>query len=212
VARLLLATNNPHKVIEIRDLLASSGWEVLIPAELGLNLEPEETAESYAGNAAIKARAFAQAAGMPALADDSGLEVDALGGRPGVRSARYGGPTASPEQQIRLLLDELHGVPPGRRTARFRCVVVIATPDGRTWQTEGTIEGQIADAPRGREGFGYDPVFEVPERGCTMAELSEAEKNRISHRALAVRAAVAVLAGLRDDPAFNRQDDSRTYE
>lgn len=200
--RLLLATNNAGKVRELRALLEPDGWTVLTPSEAGIRLEPEETGATYAENAAIKAHAFAQAAGVPALADDSGLEVDALGGRPGVHSARYGGAGLSAEDKVEMLLRELAGVPQADRGARFRAVIVVAAPDGRAWQSEGVCEGRIAPAPRGANGFGYDPVFLLPERGLTMAELGEEEKNRISHRALAVRAAIALLEGLREEPAF----------
>jgi XTP/dITP diphosphohydrolase len=191
--RILIATNNPGKLEEIRALLLPAGWTPLHPAGLGLALDVQETGSTYAENAALKATAFAAEAGMLALADDSGLEVDALQGRPGVYSARYGGPGTPPAEQIRMLLQELDGVPEERRTARFRSVVVIAAPDGRTWQTEGVVEGRIGHEPRGGGGFGYDPIFVLPERGVSMAELPAAEKNRISHRARAVLAALPLL-------------------
>ena len=191
--RLLLATNNAGKLAELRALLAPAGWTALHPAGLGLRLDVEETGSTYAENATLKAQAFAGAANLLALGDDSGLEVDALGGRPGLRSARYGGADMPHDEKIRLLLKELADVPDERRTARFRAVVVIAAPDGRTWQAEGTVEGRIAHAPRGAGGFGYDPIFLLPERGQTMAELADAEKSELSHRARAVRAALPYL-------------------
>lgn len=191
--RLLLATNNAGKIAELRALLEPAGWTALHPAGLGLRLDVEETGSSYAENATLKARAFAHAANLLAMADDSGLEVDALDGRPGVFSARYGGADTPHQEKIRLLLEELRDVPDARRIARFRAVVVIATPDGDAWQAEGTVEGCIAHAPRGAGGFGYDPIFLLPDRGLTMAELPEAEKNGISHRARAVRAALPLL-------------------
>lgn len=203
--RLLLATNNAGKVADIELLIAPSGWTAVTPAALDLRLDPEETAGTYTGNAAIKALAFARAAGLPALADDSGLEVDALGGRPGVLSGRYGGTETSSAGKIRLLLAELAGVPDAARTARFRSAVVVALPDGRTWTGEGSCEGRITTSPRGVAGFGYDPVF-VPTRPdgqtalddaeLTFAELTAEKKNQISHRAAAIRAVLPVLAML----------------
>jgi XTP/dITP diphosphohydrolase len=196
--RLLLATNNPGKLREIRELLDGRGWTVLAPADLGLQLDPEESGATYAENAAIKAHAFSEAAGVLALADDSGLEVDALAGRPGVHSARYGGDTPHAEK-IRLLLGELEDVPAAARGARFRCVMVLAAPDGCTWQAEGVCEGVIAPEPRGEHGFGYDPIFLVPDYGRTFGELDDEVKSRISHRARAALAAAAILEQLRDD-------------
>ncbi len=200
--RILLATNNPGKVREMRALLEPGGWTVLTPADRGLVLEPEESGETYAENALIKARAFAAAVGMAVMADDSGLEVDALDGRPGVRSARYGGPDATFAQRIDLLLSELAGVPADWRGARFQSVIAIVVPDGRHWLTCGAIEGRIGMAPRGTGGFGYDPIFMLAGRSETMAEIDEAEKNRISHRAIAVQQALALLEQLRHDPAL----------
>jgi XTP/dITP diphosphohydrolase len=150
---------------------------------------PDESADSYAGNALIKGRAAARLTGCLVLADDSGLEVDALGGAPGVRSARYGGPGLDDAGRVRLLLDALRAVPPAKRAARFRCVIALVEPDGREQLVEGTVEGFIAEAPRGSGGFGYDPVFFYPPLGRTLAELTEAEKARVSHRAHAVEAA-----------------------
>jgi len=193
VPRILIATNNPGKLEELRALLLPTGWTPLHPAGIGLALDVPETGSSYVENATLKARAFAAAANLLALADDSGLEVDALGGRPGVHSARYGGPGTPPHEQIRMLLNELEGVPDERRGARFRSVVVIAAPDERTWQSEGAIEGRVAREPHGHNGFGYDPIFFLPERGRTLAELTEAEKRAISHRALAMQGALQQL-------------------
>ncbi|HLZ72571.1 MAG TPA: RdgB/HAM1 family non-canonical purine NTP pyrophosphatase [Dehalococcoidia bacterium] len=201
--RILIGTNNSGKLAELRALLLPRGWTPVHPAGLGLALEVEETGSTYAENATLKANAFAAAAGMLALADDSGLEVDALGGRPGVHSARYGGAGTPPAEQIRLLLRELEDVPEERRTARFRSVVVIAAPDGRTWQSDGTIEGRVEHSPRGANGFGYDPIFLLPERGLTMAQLGDAAKNVISHRALAMQGALQHLDRLlRSGEAF----------
>lgn len=157
---------------------------------------PDETADTYAGNALIKARAAAGLTGCLVLADDSGLEVDALGGAPGLRSARYGGPGLDDAGRVRLLLDALRAVPAAERTARFRCVIALVEPDGRERLVKGTVEGRIAEAPRGKGGFGYDPVFFYPPLGRTLAELSEAEKARVSHRARAVAGARELLGAI----------------
>lgn len=194
--RLIVASGNAGKVREIETLLEGSGWSVLAPAALGLGrVEVVESGRSYLENAVAKAVAYARAGGLPALADDSGLEVDALDGRPGVFSARYGGPALTTDaERTAHLLAELEGVPAARRGARFRAVVALAEPRGRTYVREGVVEGRITTAPRGVNGFGYDPVFALPS-GLTMAELGE-EKQRISHRARAVREMMVVLKGL----------------
>lgn len=193
--RLLLATNNAGKVREFRSLLEGCGWDIVTPADLGLDLDVEETGETYAENAALKAKAYAAASGLFALADDSGIEVDALGGAPGVRSARYGGDLGEGEQ-VALLLRALEGIPDSHRTARFRAVIVVADPAGETRSFEGVIEGQIAHAPAGRGGFGYDPVFLPEGESRTTAEMPAAEKNGISHRARAARQARTLLVTL----------------
>ena len=197
--QLLLASTNAGKAREIAALLEGSGWQLVTPVSAGLgSIEVIESGRSYLENALHKAVAYCRAARMPALADDSGLEVDALGGRPGVLSARYGGPSVhSDAERMALLLRELEGVPPARRTARFRAVVALALPGDRTFTREGVLEGRIAVAPRGDSGFGYDPVFELPD-GRTAAQLGE-EKQRISHRALAIRAMIDVLQSLREE-------------
>lgn len=191
--RLLLATNNPGKVAELRHLLDGCGWQIVTPADLGLKLEVEEVGQTYAENATMKALAFASASGLVTLADDSGLEVDALGGRPGLMSARYAGPDRTDAERVGKLLDELSGVPDEQRGARFRAVIAIADAAGRVELVEGTVEGRIAHEPRGENGFGYDPVFLLPERGLTAAELSPDEKHAVSHRGVAARKARAVL-------------------
>jgi len=183
--KLLIATHNPGKVKEYQALLAGLPLELTYPAQEGLDIEVTETGESFAENARLKAAAYARASGLLTLADDSGLEVDALGGEPGIHSARYAGNGASDEERYRLLLDKLPGVPWEERTARFRCVIAVATPAGQVHTAEGTCEGIIAFAPQGEHGFGYDPVFYFPEHGMTMAELPPETKNRISHRAKA---------------------------
>lgn len=194
--RLLIATSNPGKAAEFRRLLAGCGWEIVTPAELDLEIEVEETGQAYAQNATIKAVEYARASGLMSLADDSGLEVDALGGRPGPRSARYGGPDLTDPERVQTLLEELAGVPDEERTARFRAVIAIADGAGRVELVEGTVEGRIAHEPRGENGFGYDPVFLLPERGVTTAELPPDEKDDISHRGAAARKARQVLERL----------------
>ncbi|MGQ9583781.1 MAG: XTP/dITP diphosphatase [Anaerolineae bacterium] len=204
--KLLVATHNPGKVREYRELLASLPVELTWPGELGLKVEVEENGETFAENAVRKALAYAQASGLWTLADDSGLEVDALGGAPGVRSARYAGPGATDEDRYHLLLRRMEEVPEGRRQARFRCVIALANPQGQVWTAEGTVEGVIIREPRGSGGFGYDPVFYMPEVGCTMAELRADQKNRISHRARAAEAIRPILARLAAQELTGRQD------
>lgn len=186
--RLLVATTNPGKVRELKALLARLGVEAVAPGDLGLALDVVEDGTTFEANAVLKARAFADAAGLPALADDSGLEVDALGGEPGVHSARWA--PGSDEDRVVALLARLAGVPPARRTARFRTVAALAVPGRLVATAAGAVEGRIAAAPRGEGGFGYDPVFFVEDGGLdgtrTMAELDAATKNGLSHRARAV--------------------------
>jgi len=189
---LVAATRNPDKLTEIRQILAGTGIEVRGAAEFEDVPEVEETGRTLEENALLKARAVYRATGLPTLADDTGLEVDALGGRPGVYSSRFAGETATYADNVRKLLRELESVPPERRTARFRCVVAFV--DGRsTHVVEGTREGVILSEQRGSSGFGYDPVFFVPETGKTFAEMTPDEKNRISHRALALGKMKALL-------------------
>ncbi|MSQ41753.1 MAG: non-canonical purine NTP pyrophosphatase [Dehalococcoidia bacterium] len=193
--RLVVASGNAAKARELRELLAPSGWAVLSPREAALPaVGVVESGRSYLENATLKAVAYAHAAGLPALADDSGLEVDALQGGPGVLSARYGGLQLADRRRYERLLRELAGVPAVRRGARFRAVLALALPGGRVIAREGTLEGRIALTPRGADGFGYDPVFELPD-GRTLAEAG-AEKQRISHRAIASRAMIEVLRTL----------------
>ncbi len=193
--RLLLATGNPGKVREFRRLLATVPFEVVTPADLGLSIEVEETGASYAENATLKACAFAAAAGCFALADDSGIEVDALEGRPGLDSARYGGPGLDDAGRTALLLDEMRAVPDGVRTARYQAVVAVASGEGAVALFLGGCEGEIGREPRGSGGFGYDPIFVVGD-GRAAAELGDMEKDAISHRGEAVRAAAEYLRGL----------------
>ncbi len=190
--RLLLATGNPGKLREFRRLLVGVPFEVVSPAEIGLTLEVDEDGASYAQNAAKKAEAFAAAGRCVALADDSGIEVDALDGRPGLHSARFGGPGLDDHDRLKLLLRELVGVPVDRRSARYRAVVAIACPGRETGLFDATWEGRVGFASRGERGFGYDPVFELSD-GRTSAEMTDVEKDAVSHRGQAVRAAAAYL-------------------
>ena len=196
MTKLLIATNNPGKVREYKALLKGLPLTLTYPAQEGIDIEVEETGSTFAENARLKATAYARVSGLLTLADDSGLEVDALGGEPGTRSARYAGQGASDEDRYRLLLSKLEGVPWERRTARFRCVIALATPQGEIHTAEGSCEGVIAFEPKGQHGFGYDPVFYMSEYGQTMAELEPGVKNRISHRARAAKAAWGVLQEL----------------
>jgi XTP/dITP diphosphohydrolase len=195
LVKLLVATNNPGKVREFEELLAGLPAEITFPRQEGLILNVVESGKTFEENARIKALAYARASGLLTLADDSGLEVDALGGAPGVRSARYAGPEASDVDRYRKLLVALDDVPAGQRSARFRCVVALAQPDGTAHTVDGVCEGEIGLSPRGGHGFGYDPVFVVAGfGGQTMAELPPDLKNQISHRARAVLAVRPILA------------------
>lgn len=188
--RVVVASSNEGKVREIRHVLEPLGWEVVRASDVGREaLEVDETGETFLENALIKARAYAAAFGCPALADDSGLEVDALGGAPGVRSARYAGEPTDDAANNAKLLAELKDVPAAERTARFRCVMALVWPDGRVLAADGVCEGSIGFEPRGTGGFGYDPLFlPYAAPGKTMAELSPDEKSAISHRGAALRA------------------------
>ncbi len=203
--KLLIATGNPHKIEEFAAIFAAADlpFEITFPANEGLMLEPEETGSTFAENAIIKAQAFAEASGLLTIADDSGLEVDALGGEPGVYSARYGNtPKDAHQQRYELVLEKLRDVPDDRRTARFRCVLAIASPQQVIDVVAGTVEGVITHAPAGKNGFGYDPIFWVPEFGQTLAQVAADEKHRISHRGKAARAAVPILKTLLDFGVF----------
>lgn len=191
---LLVATQNPGKVREFRFLLAPLKATMYFPFELGLHVDVPEDGTAYADNARQKAVAYARASGLLTLADDSGLEVDALDGAPGIHSARY--TSGHDADRVAALLAQLRDIPWEQRTARFRCVVVVATPTGELYTTEAACEGLIAFEPAGQRGFGYDPIFYLPDYDCTMAQLPQAEKNRISHRAQAVGAAIPTLRRL----------------
>jgi XTP/dITP diphosphohydrolase len=192
--KLLVATRNPGKLREFQQLLDQPGLELVTLDQVGIQDDVEESGETIAENARLKALAYARQSGMLVLADDSGLEVDALGGEPGVYSKRYAGGGKTDADRNAFLLDTLSAVPPGGRTARFRCVIVIADASGRTWESEGTCEGVIAFEARGTNGFGYDPIFVVGERGKHLAELSDDDKNRVSHRGRAAQGAREILA------------------
>lgn len=196
VIRLLVATLNHGKQREFRALLADWPVQIVFPQEAGLNLDLVEQGSSFGEIAAQKALAYAQAAGLLTMADDSGLEVDALDGAPGIYTARYAGPGASDRDRYLKLLAALRDVPWEARTARFRAAIALAQPDGHVRVAEGICEGVIAMEPQGENGFGYDPVFYLPDRGCTMAQLDDELKNQISHRARAVRAARPLLDDL----------------
>jgi XTP/dITP diphosphohydrolase len=190
---LLLATTNEHKLDEFRTILRDLPFTLLSLRDVQIDMDVEETGTTFAENAILKAQAYAQAANMLALADDSGLEIDALGGAPGIYSARFAGRETPYTERFRLIFERLQDVPPAERTARFRCAIALAEPSGYVRVVEGTIEGVIADSARGEHGFGYDPIFLVPELGLTTAEISPADKNQISHRGRAAEAARQLL-------------------
>ncbi|RDV84747.1 XTP/dITP diphosphatase [Ammonifex thiophilus] len=194
--KIVLASRNEGKLRELKALLSPLGWEVVPLTSYPDLPEIEETGETFAANALAKARTVASLTGEVALADDSGLEVDYLGGAPGVRSARFAGRQGDDVANIALLLKLLEGVPWEKRKARFRCVIAVVTPEGREYLAEGTVEGYILEEPRGREGFGYDPVFFLPEYGRTFAELPLEVKNQISHRARALAKIKEILRSL----------------
>jgi XTP/dITP diphosphohydrolase len=191
--KLLLATGNKAKVREYKSLLKGLPFEMVSMAELGINTGVDEIGESLEENARLKAATLARKSQLLTLADDSGLEVDALGGEPGRLSARYAGDGASDRDRVEYLLSRLKDVPEGKRSARFRCVIAIARPGGEVELCSGECHGFITLEPRGEEGFGYDPIFYLPELGKTMAELTLEEKNRVSHRGRAARQAIQLL-------------------
>jgi len=191
--KLLLATNNKGKAREYQSLLGGIPYRLVTLADEGITTEVPETGATFEENARLKATVLAAESGLLTLADDSGLEVDALNGEPGVLSARYAGENASDADRVNFLLTKLKDVPEDKRTARFRCVIAIATPNGDVKICSGECRGIITTSPRGYNGFGYDPVFYVPEFGKTMAELSPGEKNKISHRAKAAEKAREIL-------------------
>jgi len=182
--KVVLASHNQKKMVEMKAILSQMGVEVLSQAEVGVDLEPEETGTTFEENARIKAQAVMQATGLPAIADDSGLMVDALGGDPGVYSARYGGPGLDDAGRWQLLLKNMAGE--SNRACKFVSVICCAFPDGGEVMARGECPGILAQGPSGDGGFGYDPIFYLPQLGKTMAQLTPAEKNQISHRARAL--------------------------
>lgn len=195
--KIILATQNQGKIRELQELLVDETIEVLSLRDLADWEDVEENGVTFADNAALKARVAAQKTGLIALADDSGLEVDALNGAPGVYSARYAGEPKDDERNNDKLLQQLESTSDDKRTARFRCALVVVTPEGEEFLTEGSVEGRILRQRRGTDGFGYDPLFYVPEYARTMAELTLTEKNKLSHRAQAFRKVIPILQTLR---------------
>lgn len=194
--RMLLATNNQGKIRELGALISDSAWELTTPSREGIEIDVREVGKTFEENATIKALAYARASNLVTIADDSGLEVEALGGEPGVLSARYAGEGASDRERIEFLLAKLASVPWEERKARFRCVIAIAFPEGKVELCDGECSGIIAFDPKGSKGFGYDPIFYLPEFSKTMAELNAEEKNRVSHRGKAASKARQVLRSL----------------
>ena len=190
---VLLATSNLHKLDEYRAIFSDLPVRLLSLSDIHMASEVEETGSTFAENAELKARTYAHMSQMLTLADDSGLEIDALNGAPGVYSARYLGGETSYEERFRVILEQMKDLPLDQRSARFRCVIALAEPSGTIRSVEGNVEGVIADYPRGTHGFGYDPIFLLPELGKTFAELEPEYKNRISHRARAARLARRLL-------------------
>ncbi len=195
--QLLIATNNPGKLAEYERLLAGCGWELVTPKQLRLTLSDEESGETYEQNAKIKALSGARASGLVTLADDSGLEIDALDGGPGARSARFLGEDAPYEERFAHILGRMAGLPSEKRWARFKCVIAVAEPDSEEVRLcEGEVQGQIALEPEGEQGFGYDPIFYLPQQARTMAELPSHMKDVISHRGRAAMRARPLLKEL----------------
>jgi XTP/dITP diphosphohydrolase len=190
---LLLATTNRHKLDEFYAIFSDLPLTLRSLREVQIDADVEETAQTFAENAELKARFYAEASGLLSLADDSGLEIDALGGAPGVYSARFAGRETGYEERFRLILEQMRELTGQQRRARFRCALALAGPGGQCRVVEGAIEGIFADHPRGEHGFGYDPIFLLPELGKTFAELTSAQKNRISHRGRAAQLAHVLL-------------------
>lgn len=198
MSKLLLATSNPGKIREYRFLLSNLGYQIVTLAEQGITKAAVESGTSYEQNAQMKATTYAKLSQLITLADDSGLEVDALNGKPGIRSARFAAKDATDADRVRVLLARLNDIPWEKRTARFKCVIAIATPKGELELCHGECYGMITFEPKGENGFGYDPVFYLPDIGKTMAELPLEVKNQLSHRARASQRARQVLKQLVD--------------
>ena len=192
--KVLLSSNNPHKLREIAQIVKPFGIELVLPADLGLHYDVDETGTTFEENSRLKAEAGVKLSGLPSIADDSGLSVDALDGAPGVYSARFGGShDESDEFRNDYLLEKLKDVPDNKRTARYVCVITLMWPDGSTLAARGECEGIIIRERHGTNGFGYDPLFYVPSEGCTMAEITPEHKNEISHRGIALQKLAALL-------------------
>ena len=186
--KVVLASKNPHKLVEISKITEKFGFELVLQSELGIDIDVEETGTTFEENSFIKAETVMKASGLPALADDSGIAVDALNGEPGVYSARYGfDDTLDDWGRLELLLKNTENVPDGQRQAQFVCVITMVTPEGQVIQARGEIHGELTREARGENGFGYDPIFYYPPLGKTTAELTPEEKNQVSHRANALK-------------------------
>ena len=186
--KIVLASKNKHKLEEISRITEKFGFQLVLQSQLGVDIDVEETGTTFEENSYLKAEAVMKATGLPALADDSGIAVDALGGAPGVYSARYGFDDSLDDWgRLQLLLKNTEQVPDGQRQAQFVCVITMVTPEGECIQVRGEIQGELLRQPRGENGFGYDPIFYYPPLGKTAAELSPQEKNRVSHRAVALQ-------------------------
>lgn len=186
--KVVLASKNPHKLVEISKITEKFGMELVLESELGVDIDVEETGTTFEENSFLKANAVMQATGLPALADDSGIAVDALNGEPGIYSARYGFDDSLDDWgRLQLLLKNTENVPDGQRQAKFVCVITMVTPDGKTIQARGEIHGELLREPRGENGFGYDPIFYYPPMGMSTAEMCPEDKNKVSHRGAALR-------------------------
>lgn len=186
--KVVLASKNQHKLVEIRKILEELDIQLVLESELGVDIEVEETGATFEENSLLKAEAVMKATGLPALADDSGIAVDALNGEPGIYSARYGFDESLDDWgRLQLLLKNTENVPDGERQAKFVCVITLVTPEGEVIQARGEVHGELLRAPAGENGFGYDPIFYYPPFGKTLAEVSPEEKNQVSHRAKALR-------------------------
>ena len=186
--KVVLASKNPHKLVEISKITEKFGFELVLQSELGVDIDVEETGKTFEENSYLKAEAVMEATGLPALADDSGIAVDALNGEPGIYSARYGFDDSLDDWgRLQLLLKNTENVPDGQRQAKFVCVITMVTPEGKTIQARGEIHGELLRAPAGENGFGYDPIFYYPPAGMTTAQMAPEEKNKVSHRANALR-------------------------
>ena len=186
--KMVLASKNPHKLVEIQKIVELFDIQLVLESELGVDIDVEETGTTFEENSLLKAKAVMEATGLPALADDSGIAVDALNGAPGVYSARYGFDDSLDDWgRLQLLLKNTENVPDGQRQAQFVCVITLMTPDGQVIQARGEVHGELLRTPAGTGGFGYDPIFYYPPLGKTLAEVAPEEKNQVSHRARALK-------------------------